>query len=586
MEPKPTIKGAEKSKLFCKLRINSEDCKSLRNTKLFPFVIFSDTNLIGRVEADKHENYRLNFFMSYCSVKQTEISLETNTATIILRYYNGVELIESEFTTGILSKFGSRELLAKGIRFKEDEINYVIEYLLRSATLAPTVKSFTKHGFVEKDENLSYYYRSLLGNTKQSDLFVYRGDKDLASHGELTKWIEMIQSDIIGNQALEFVMLSSFASPIIAALNLRYDLGSLLIHLTNHSSKGKTTAAMLAASIWGNPMLNRGTAISYNSTENALADFISGCNGMCVVLDESSVMQTSNLQKFLFEVTLGRSKMRLQGDGTQRPVKEYSSVIISTSETPFIDEETILGIKARVFEITDDLTNSAEHSDKIKSIVINNYALAAEPFLEYLISLGLSQIVQDYESSKLFLINQFRQNCFSSCENSIADRVLSKLALFLMARDYLEKVFSININRDLLVNYLLRLSERIDLSPSMETRILNLVFADVTENGADYHDYPAVQTYADKARPIYGIIRESTEQGYQEVGIISSRFEKLLKDNRIPKTEANKALRSLRKSGHLIAPSDRVRVRITLSDSRPDSLFYLFRYLPNQNQVA
>lgn len=569
MESAILLSGFEKCKLFEQIKIKPNDFKQLQQTNLFPFVSNLQSNLIGKIK-DKKNNYSINFFMSYCKVERTEINLETKKATLIMQYFDGVEVTESGFTTEVLTKFGCKELLAKGVRFREQDVNYVIEYLIRSATLAPTIKSFTKHGYVERDNKLLYFYRSLIGDSEQKELYVYRGDKDLKSNGKLTKWISMIESEVIGNQALEFVLLCSFASPILAALNLRFDLGSILIHLANHSSRGKTTAAMLAASVWSNPLLNKGTAISYNGTENALADFISGCNGLCVILDESSVMQTQNLQKFLFEVTLGRSKMRLNGDSTQKPVKEFSSVLISTSESNFIDEETILGIKARVFELTANLTTLAENSDRIKSTVIMNYALAGEPFLEHLTSKGLVHIINDYEITKSFLISYYQKMCCISCENSIAERILSKLALIIMACDYFEEVFSVSLNRDSLILYMLKTAENIEVSPSMESKILNMVFSDVTENAAEYYAFPEVKVYADKISPIYGIVRESREEGYQELGILDSRFYKLLKMNRISKTEARKALRSLRESGHLVAPPDRERVRIPLSESRPD----------------
>lgn len=579
METSPVfLSGFEKCKIFSKLKLNPTDYQTIKQNSLFPFCINTDSHLIGKIESDKNGNYHIRFFMSYCSVIQTEISTETQQATLIIQYFDGISNVESAFAGEILTKVGARELLNKGIRFREQDVQLVIEYILRSAALSPTIKSFTKHGFIEKDNTLSYFYRSLVGNSLPKELYVYRGDKDLESHGDLSKWISMIETEVIGNQALEFVLLCSFVSPILSALNLRYDLGSILIHLANHSSRGKTTAAMLAASVWSNPLLNKGTAISYNGTENALADFISGCNGLCVVLDESSVMQTQNLQKFLFEVTLGRSKMRLNGESTQKPVKEFSSVLISTSESNFIDEETILGIKARVFELTANLTTSAENSEKIKSTIIMNYALAGEPFLEHLTSKGLFQIIDDYESLKTYLISEFHKKSFSACENSIADRILSKFALILLARDYFEEVFSVSVKRDSLILYLLKTAESIEVSPTMETRILNLVFADVTENAAKYYSFPEVKMYADKISPIYGIVRASREQGYQEVGILDSRFDKLLKMNRIPKTEARKALRSLRESGQLVAPPDRERVKIPLSESRPNSLFYLFKY--------
>lgn len=95
---------------------------------------------------------------------------------------------------------------------------------------------------------------------------------------------------------------------------------------------------MLCASIYSSPVLNKGVAISFNGTENALQEFLSQINGLSVVFDELGASTISNLERVLYSFCLGRSKLRLNGDASLQDVKEFSSVIFTTSEISFVSE--------------------------------------------------------------------------------------------------------------------------------------------------------------------------------------------------------------------------------------------------------
>ena len=158
-----------------------------------------------------------------------------------------------------------------------------------------------------------------------------------------------------------------------------------------------TVAAMLATSVFSNPVLNKGTAITYNATENALVQFVSRCMGHTVVFDEVAISASSDFSRLLYTLCNGRSKMRLNGDATQKPVHEFNSIIISTAEFDLLNDDSPSGLKARVFEIKhNELTRNAENSDNIKRCIIENYAVAGGPFIETVLK-TIGNITDDYE---------------------------------------------------------------------------------------------------------------------------------------------------------------------------------------------
>lgn len=113
---------------------------------------------------------------------------------------------------------------------------------------------------------------------------------------------------------------------------------------------------MLCASVYSSPVLNKGVAITFNGTENALQEFLSQINGLSVVFDELGSSTITNLERLMYNFCLGRSKLRLNGDASLQEVKEFSSVIFTTSEISFVSEKSMDGIKTRVFQIEDTLT--------------------------------------------------------------------------------------------------------------------------------------------------------------------------------------------------------------------------------------
>ena len=79
--------------------------------------------------------------------------------------------------------------------------------------------------------------------------------------------------------------------------------------------------------------------------------FLSQINGLSVVFDELGASTISNLERVLYSFCLGRSKLRLNGDASLQDVKEFSSVIFTTSEISFISEKSMDGIKTVYFRL-------------------------------------------------------------------------------------------------------------------------------------------------------------------------------------------------------------------------------------------
>ena len=81
----------------------------------------------------------------------------------------------------------------------------------------------------------------------------------------------------------------------------------------NGSSKGKSTATMLAISVWEilRKLTSGGLYNTWNRTENALLTSLAGNYGLTYALDELSMATVNDLSKTIYKIAEGKDKDRL-----------------------------------------------------------------------------------------------------------------------------------------------------------------------------------------------------------------------------------------------------------------------------------
>lgn len=550
--------------------------------------------------------------MTYCKVLRKIIDVTTKQIKIEYEYNNGIEIDTVKLDGESLSKFGLKTLFSYGVRFNETDIDEVNKYLMNTDMKAEIVYGYSKLGWDKIDNNLVFRYNHLIANEQLSKEYIYNGSLCLNHKGTLDEWCNMIQNEVCGNIPMTYLLMASFSSPLLSMLNYTHDFGSVLFCLCNSSSKGKSTTAMLCASIYSSPVLNKGVAISFNGTENALQEFLSQINGLSVVFDELGASTISNLERVLYSFCLGRSKLRLNGDASLQDVKEFSSVIFTTSEISFISEKSMDGIKTRVFQIEDTLTKNAQNSDNIKNIVMQNYGVAGNEYLQMLVNKGQEIIEADYQKYKDMLIKNSKEldeklqvkgsniltdSTLAAYEQKkrLTDRILSKLAIVVQAAEYAKELFNFNIEISDMIDYSLNLTNAIESAQTPEDELLTIVHEDFVKNIRKYKmNYPfALKIFGKrKAEAIdynsinigyVGLIRLSASDNYYEICVAKNYFEQLMKNNQI--SDFRKRLKNLRASGILVAEKDRLVAREKIIEII-DLKVYIFRFLFDDKMVS
>ncbi len=509
-------------------------------------------------------------------VKEKLIDIDTDQVYLKIGYRLGENEKETVYDSTILNQWGVKELLKDGIRFYDRNASDLVNYLIMDEENAPIRYTYSILGWQITDDSIIFKSGSI-HDTNGTTNAQYIGKLELIPKGELNTWIKMIHEEVISNTPLEFVMLLGFASPILSYLNTKFDLGAMMFNLSNRTSKGKTTAAMLATSVFSNSVLNKGTAITYNATENAIVQFISGCMGHTVVLDEVAISASSDFTRLMYTICNGRSKMRLNGDATQKPVHEFNSIIISTAEFDLLNDDSPAGLKARVFEIKDELTRSAENSDNIKRCIIENYAVAGSPFIETVLN-NIDNITAEYERDKEFLISKCKKI------RNLSERIFSKLAVILTTARYFNTTFpDCQIDIELLTNYILYLEESISEEMNPEERFLEIIKQEYAKNNNKYITKKYSHTASIDYPPSNCIGAIIISRDYTEIQMTESEFNRIITAYKLVSYKS--ILKNLKATGVLQSEKDRLFKRIVLLKELGKQKCFCFRLSSENHDV-
>ena len=456
----------------CKI-IDEEEYHHLQDLagNMCPFLLTDDMLCLLTSKTQGKEKYYFiqpiatNLRVIYCN--KNLITKECN-YTIEAEVNN--ELIQFTVSSEVLTVNGLKELLKMGVLFDERYGKDIQRYLIVSAQKAGTKLVHTHLGWVN-DTFLSNKVYS-----KNNVLSEYRGNIDFCPNGSKDTYLDMIKSQVLERTPLLFVWLIGFCSIILSYLNKHFDFGCLIFALNNLSSKGKTTAAMLSTSISSNPIFDRGLISNFSGTSNAVLNFVSQSNGHTVVLDEAGTAEALQSRKLLYQMCSGRERKRLNTSGELKETAEFNSAIIVTGEHSIIDSSAPNGIRARIFEITDDLTVSAYHSQKIKTTVLTNNGLLYDDFISFVYD-NIDKIIDDYNTC----VNELK-NDYNGIKGELTDRVLEKLSVVYLTAKYVNDCFILNFNTEYIKEYIYTLENRINTETDIAEKALDCILDYVSRN--------------------------------------------------------------------------------------------------------
>ncbi|HPQ96166.1 MAG: DUF927 domain-containing protein [Thiothrix sp.] len=216
-----------------------------------------------------------------------------------------------------------RELLRRGLDIAHGKGKLVIEYIT-SCKPESRITCTDKTGW-HADSFVTH--EGVYG--PDAETLVYQNeeapDTTTGQAGALHEWKASVSMQAIGNSRLVLALSSAFAGALVHPSGI----GSGGFHFHGGSSSGKTTAQLMAASVWGNPDAYKR---SWRATSNGLEGVASLHNDGLLILDEIREISGKDASETAYMLGNGQGKTRSNRTGGARVPKSWRLLFLSSGE--------------------------------------------------------------------------------------------------------------------------------------------------------------------------------------------------------------------------------------------------------------
>ena len=210
--------------------------------------------------------------------------------------------------------------------------------------------------------------------------------------GTLEEWQTEIAQYAAGNSRLCLALGIAFAAPLLSLLHAE----SGGFHLFGDSSDGKTTAALVALSVWGKPS---DTKITWRGTGLGFSNIAAARNDGLLVLDEMGQAKAKVIGDTVYGIMNGVNKIQGAKQGGNRHTDRWRILVLSTGEkTPDAImgkyEEWHAGQNTRlpsipaytgkghgIYDNLHHFANGAELSEHLQEAVEQQHGMAGRAFI-------------------------------------------------------------------------------------------------------------------------------------------------------------------------------------------------------------
>lgn len=307
-----------------------------------------------------------------------------------------------------------RELASQGLPIVPGKEKWVSRYIVIGEMYSQKrIRSAGRLGWFDAPQSPAIFVlpSQVLGQSGeeivyQPDVAMHTADT-LHSQGKLIEWQQKIATPCKGNPLLMFSLMLGLGGPLLKLCQEQ----SGGFHLYGVTTGGKTTAAQVAASVWGcaaDPQ--EGPEVTsirkWYTTGNALESIAEVHNDTLLTLDEIGEVDPHELGRIIYQVAGGLSKGRANAGGGLRNMRHWRMLFYSTGEKSVrqmlaqAGQTQKGGQRVRLPDIPADDNNTGDraiiidsHNQDPKEFVqdlklacSNFYGLAGPVFVSYLIA--------------------------------------------------------------------------------------------------------------------------------------------------------------------------------------------------------
>lgn len=351
---------------------------------------------------------------------------------------------------------------------------------------------------------------------------------------------------IVDNPPLQFVLCAAAASTVLSYLSITENipLTPFGISLVATSSKGKTTALQLAASIYSAPT-DEAVFSGFYGTQNALIHILGRHNGVAICYDESTIKNDLSNSSFVYMFHEGKEKLRMNPDGTLKERQSWLCTALFSSENYLVDMNRIehLGLAARVITLDEQTyITSSSHSEAIKTFAAQNYGIIGEKLAAFLLNSNSAEMAQRFTTIRDNLLKRLSSN---RCD--LTDRVSMNYAVVILTAALLHEI-GLDIDIDGVTDLCVGLHDKLSLAADPGRNLVIKIFNYIS---CEYKNLKGIKWTTTEAREVL------------KVEIIETTFEKIV--TKCGYADIPSAVKFLLNDGYIVRPeSGRRKAKISI----------------------
>ena len=364
--------------------------------------------------------------------------------------------------------------------------------------------------------------------------------------GTLDEWKEV--ANVYNREGFEphaFGFFTAFGSPLLKHLNLK---GAVINLINNRSGTGKTTIAQLMHSVYGHPDEQM---LIWRDTMNMKLNRMGIMNHLPISCDEVTKMDGNDFSDFLYAVSQGRARGRMQSQVNQERLNtsKWALLCICTSNASFYDKLGAMtgtpdGELMRLIEyqIPETSLITKAEADELFPKMFLNYGHAGRPYLQWLVG-NLEEAIDMVKQVQLVIDKKVK---FSGRERFWSGVAACNIAGGMIAKRL--GLIDIDIKRvfEWMIKEFSQMRHEIKPPATNQASVIGeflnehrgsiLVINDAADNRTGMHQLPIVE-------PKYDLLVRM-EPDTKKLFISAKHLRKFCTDNRITLKDALKALES------------------------------------------
>lgn len=492
-------------------------------------------------------------------VEKVYIDYHSKKVKYYLRYYSNNQWTGIWIDADVLQVSRLRGLVAYGIEFKTRAEYEVSDFLTAQKIMIEPMYYHESIGWSLREGALVYSLDKTYNYKEDQPIESFLSPDSfyvLEKRGTYEEWRRNMKR-IVGSGPMDIALGVSCVPFLIGYLNVNPELpksiNNLLINLKGKSSSGKTTMIDLISSMFGNPDAIK---LSLNATSNALTKLASMNVGFPLILDELGTQRDLSLEPFIFQISSGIERLRLNADSELKKQVRFSTGVILTSEQP-LDAylEHTSGLFVRYLEFDEvNWTRSAEESDAIKQLSRTHYGHAMPELVEKLFFREKNYLSTKFSQAKEFFSRKI------SDESPFKDRIIDNISLVYTGAVIVKELLQLELNLVYIETELIKLFQKmLSLAHPPERNDFDRIVEILVTKSSHFLSKGSTSSYSNK----YGRVAIVSNQ--LRINVFKNQFEQMITKEFNVKS-AQPIIRELSSNGNLNTEKDRQTKRLKLDN--------------------